>query len=38
MARRWTRASGAAATPALAAGGIDAGLRQRLDDELRDLD
>lgn len=38
LARRWTRASGAAPSPALAAGGIDAELRQRLDDELRDLD
>ena len=37
LARRWSR-SGNDAVPAMAGGGIDAGLQQQLDDELRDLD
>jgi cytochrome c-type biogenesis protein CcmF len=37
LARRWSR-SGNTTVPAMAGGGIDAGLQQQLDDELRDLD
>ncbi len=37
VARRWSRARDGA-VPAVAAGGVDSGLQQQLDDELRDLD
>jgi cytochrome c-type biogenesis protein CcmF len=37
LARRWSR-GGSTAVGAMAGGGIDAGLQQQLDDELRDLD
>jgi cytochrome c-type biogenesis protein CcmF len=37
LARRWSR-GGNTTVPAMAGGGVDAGLQQQLDDELRDLD
>jgi cytochrome c-type biogenesis protein CcmF len=37
LARRWSKA-GTSTVAAMAGGGVDAGLQQQLDDELRDLD